>query len=92
MSKRHKQDSTRTIEAMLRRADMSFSLARTCESAVKKCLTEMGLAVGSAAIPPVGNTGKWTICMAVENSQGVAVCITFNGSAEPATSKSMGGH
>jgi len=90
MSRQQKKDNTKTQEAMLRRADMSFSLARTCESAVKKCLTEMGLNVGSAAIPPVGNTGKWTICMAVENSQGVAVRITFNGSADPATSKSTG--
>jgi len=91
MSKRQKQGSTKTIEAMLRRAAMNFSLARTCESAVKKCLTEMGLSVGSVAVPPVGNTGKWTIVMAVENTQGAVVCITFSGSAEPATQQSTGG-
>jgi hypothetical protein len=88
MSKRQKREVTKTQEAMLRRADMNFSLARTCESAVKKCLSELGLGVGSAAIPPVGNTGKWTICMAVESSNGAHVCITFNGSVDLATSKS----
>jgi len=91
MSKRQKRENTQTLEAMLRMADMSFSLARTCEAAVKQCLKGMGLAVGSVAVPPVGNTGKWTICMAVENSQGVPVCITFSGYAERATSKSTGG-
>jgi hypothetical protein len=91
MSKRQKQGNTKTVEAMLQMADMSFSLARTCESAVKECLKGMGLAVGSVAIPPVGNTGKWTICMAVEDSRGVPVCITFSGYAENATLKSTGG-
>ena len=76
---------------MLQAQAMSFSLARTCESAVKQCLTEMGLSVGSAAVEQPGSMENWIIFMEVESSQGAHVSITFSGSASDATSKSMGG-
>jgi hypothetical protein len=91
MSTPPKPETTETHAAMLHRQDMNFSLARTCEIAAKKCFKELGLYAGSAAIPPVGNTGKWTIRMEVENSQGAHVSITFSGYAETATSESTEG-
>lgn len=91
MKKPQKQENTAVSEVMLQQAATNFSLARICESAVKKSLLDLGLAVGSAAIPPIGNTGKWTILLEVENSEGAHVSITFNGYAGRAISRSMEG-